>query len=618
MHRGFYKPGATALLVLPEGWKMWKDLSRFTLGRRFFRGYVIMILVPLAALGIFLLFLIGYVQTHTFLLQQEAWLQSIREVWDTPEEQAHSVQYALGSNAELAWCLEEGYYSKAEQLYSYKKSLFTFFSNIMLVNHDVESIVIYSDNPDILLAWPFDTADHISLPEEEAKALHALKGNDILWHMEAAEEKTDMPEIYAYYRIYSDDYREPRGFVRLKIKTDFLEEYVELLKSSGQSVSFLLYRGEELIYEQTAFALPEGIKEEGMDQSSGNVFNDYYFQFSEPSMGLRLLILIRNDNLLFGYGTPLVVCCCLVVCCLYILSRFFFRDVSGLSRRIGDFARYMQEFDDRKGEVFEENPLYLSGRKKFEKDEFSVLVASFNALIARNAVLNRELLDLELRNKDARLAAMQAQIHPHFIYGTLETIRMLALQNDDEEVEAIVCSFSKLMRYSLNHPSESSTLSRELEMNQYYMDIQLLRYDGRLTFEKEMEAGMEDIYCPPFVIQPLLENALVHGVSVSLDPCRVRLRIFREDGAYVICVEDDGNPITDERMGEVNERLAVHGEASGRGGEENGFALQNVSERLWLFYHGQASLILCRAEEWTRAEIRIGEEEWRGQICSGC
>lgn len=588
-----------------------------TLGKRFFKKYVILILVPLMVVTAFLSFSLYYIHINNVLYQQENYLKSIRKTWDRPAASARSVIYTLNSTAELGHYLERDYYSRPDRLYLYKKSLYSLFNSIILVNSDVDTIRIYGNDPDTLKVGPFHTMDDLPLKENELKNLQDTPPNELFWSIRSAASADEKPEFYAYSKLYSSKYVDFLGYVEIKIKNDFLEEYTELLSNNlyGEA-GICLYRDETLIYNRIPFSLPDELTHSLSEQQKDYGIKDgyYFFKLEEMEYGLHFLILMPNKRLLSGYLIPLAVCIFFLVGGLFVLSLLFFKEISKLSKRIGQFSLYMKEYHKIDLKPYKESHVTDSDGQAI--DEFSTLIQSFNGMISRNRTLVSQIHHLELLTKDAKLAAMQAQIHPHFIYGTLETIRMMALQNEDWEVENIVCSFSKLMRYSLNHPSEMSTLFKELEINRHYMNIQLVRFDERLAFEDHTDSGLPDICCPPFIIQPLLENAIVHGVSNCLQNCIIRLNTFLENDALIIQIADNGSSISDERLQQVNDMLCRKTVPSSVQNEQNGFALYNVSERLMLFYHERATLRLMKKDVWTISEIKIEKQEWEDQICS--
>lgn len=589
----------------------------YSLGRRFGKKYVLMVAVPLCVFIISFSISLYCVYTNSVLYQQEAYLNSLEQIWQTPVSQVKAVRSAMDSMTEIKWYLYDNRYTQRERLSVYNRSLSTFFNNLMIANDHLKSIHIYSKNQDIFRVGPFLTMDELPLSGDELEALEQKLPLEFCWRILPAASVEEKPRISAYYKYYFDHYVVFQGYVEIGLENDFLDEYVKLVKKNiYNEANVYLFQEDDLIYRAAAFE----VKEDSLTrllaepEKSGVSGGYYYFHIELPEYGVQLLILLPYAKGLTETLAWWVLGSVIVVTALYWLSLRFFREVTILSKRIGKFSAFMQEYDRQELAPYQEE----EGLAAEQADEFSALVESFNLMVGRIDTLDRKVLNLELRNQEARLAAMQAQIHPHFIYGTLETIRMLALQNDDDEVEEIVCSFSRLMRYSLNSPSHRSTLSKELEINQYYMDIQSLRHNGRIVYGKETDGGLPDLYCPPFIIQPLLENALVHGVSGTLESRRICLKTYGDGGDYVIRVADDGNMLTEERRLLVNQVLSRETEAGALRSEESGFALINVADRLRLFYHGHASLSLLKSGEWTVSEIRIQGGEWENAICSEC
>ncbi len=589
-----------------------------SLGRRFGKKYILMIVAPLFVFIIAFSISLYCVYKDSVLYQQEAYLNSLEQIWQAPVNQVKAIRSAMDSTTEIKWYLNDKRYSQQERLSVYNRVLSTFFQNLMIAYDHLRGIHIYSKNPDIFEIGPFMTMDDLALQREELDTLEQKRPLEFFWRILPAASIEDKPEIFAYYKYFFDHYVVFQGYVEIELDNEFLDEYVRLVKKNiYNEANVYMFWEDTLIYQDTTFGVSDASLERLLEkpEKSGVQEGRYYFRINLPEYGIQLLILLPYTKGLSEALGWWILGSVILITALYWLSFRFFREVTMLSGRIGKFAAFMQEDGRQELTPYQEGQGLAAGQAE---DEFSALIASFNLMVGRINALDSKVLSLELRNKEARLAAMQAQIHPHFIYGTLETIRMLALENEDDEVEEIVCSFSRLMRYSLNHPSDRSLLSRELEMNQYYMDIQMLRHSGRIRYGKEPDGQLPDIYCPPFILQPLLENALIHGISGTLAEKEIRLKTCRDEGDYVIRVADNGNTLTEERRVLVNRVLCREADPAAIRSEESGFALINVAERLRMFYHGNASLRLLKSGEWTISEIRIGGGEWESAVCSEC
>lgn len=187
--------------------------------------------------------------------------------------------------------------------------------------------------------------------------------------------------------------------------------------------------------------------------------------------------------------------------------------------------------------------------------------------------------------KDAQLKYYQAQIHPHFLFNTLNAGAQLAMMENAEKTYSFVQKMSEFFRYSMNNLERDVYLKEEIELVESYIYIMNVRFSGEICFEKEISCGLEGIMVPGMIVQPLVENALQYGIRDIDWEGKIILSI-RENGAYyVISVEDNGMGIEPSRLQEINDgklKSTDNGELS------NGVGLGNVSERLELYYREQS------------------------------
>ena len=209
----------------------------------------------------------------------------------------------------------------------------------------------------------------------------------------------------------------------------------------------------------------------------------------------------------------------LFICLLLVLMFHFFSNINDLSRQILDFSSYIRKSNP------DDLTLYPETYEKYKQqyEELHHLIHSYNNLIKENSTLMSKVRKMELLSQDARYQALQAQIHPHFIYGTLENIRMLALQNRDKDVADMIFSLSALIRQSLSISSKAVSLEDEIEISAHYLKIQKFRFGERLTYSFQMDPALYKIPLPSFILQPILENAIIYGVSNTFDCCELKV-----------------------------------------------------------------------------------------------
>lgn len=214
------------------------------------------------------------------------------------------------------------------------------------------------------------------------------------------------------------------------------------------------------------------------------------------------------------------------------------------------------------------------------RDEVGRLGRAFNTMVSKLSELGYLLYETEIREKDAQIAALQSKINPHFLYNTLGSISMYAELEGKHEIVTMANNLSRLLRYSLSSRKDMVTLRDELEHVKGYMAIQKLRYEDRIDFQMEVDERLLDCTVIPLSIQPIVENAINHGLDKGIGEGRIRLVCTEENGALSIIVEDDGIGMTEDQIHDIRRRLQVDKDLGGKTG--NG--ILNVHRRILLHF----------------------------------
>ncbi|WP_237389570.1 sensor histidine kinase [Bacillus sp. USDA818B3_A] len=212
----------------------------------------------------------------------------------------------------------------------------------------------------------------------------------------------------------------------------------------------------------------------------------------------------------------------------------------------------------------------------------------FQRVSVENIELNEKLIRAQLKEREAELRTLQAQIKPHFLYNTLDSIYWMAILQNNNDIAKMAIALSESFKLSLNKGEDMIPVSKELEHIRHYMTIQNLRYQNRFQYIEDVEQVLMDKKILKLLLQPLVENAIYHGLEPKVGEGIIELTGTITDGWVRFTVEDNGVGIED---------ISV---------TEKGFGLRNVRERLMLCYGPESTLtISSKVNEGTCIEIKF-------------
>lgn len=246
-----------------------------------------------------------------------------------------------------------------------------------------------------------------------------------------------------------------------------------------------------------------------------------------------------------------------------------------------------------------------------EKDQELLLIAeTTNDMLDRLEKNIHDIYQLELSQKDANMRALQAQINPHFMYNTLEFLRMYAVMESQDELADIIYEFSSLLRNNISDERET-TLKQELEFCRKYSYLCMVRYPKSIAYGFKISPELEEMRIPKFTLQPLVENYFAHGVDHRRTDNVISIKALKGQGFVEILVEDNGRGMTAEKLASLQEKLAQRSfehEAS-YSGERQSIGIVNVHERFVLYFGDRYQISVESAEqEGVRYHITIQDE----------
>ncbi|HBG13581.1 MAG TPA: sensor histidine kinase [Clostridium sp.] len=238
------------------------------------------------------------------------------------------------------------------------------------------------------------------------------------------------------------------------------------------------------------------------------------------------------------------------------------------------------------------------------KDEIGELTESFNYMLGEINTLIKQVYQEKIAQKNAEVQALQAQINPHFLYNTLDSVNWMLIDREEYDISDIILSLAGLMRYSIEDENAFVPLEKEVGYVLCYLKIQKNRLEERLEYSVETEESLEAERVPKLILQPIVENAITHGIEPRNRKGRIRIILKDLGDEMLISVEDNGIGMTQKQLNHLREEVPDI-EKEGH----TGIGVRNVDRRIRLHY-GEAYGIFIESTygEGTIVSLRIPKD----------
>jgi two-component system sensor histidine kinase YesM len=585
-----------------------KLLPKTKIVRKLFAGYVLIILLPILIFSFFL-----YHQAHTRFLdeymrnRQDLIEQAISNLL-VELTQVESVYPLFQNNQYVLEYLSGAYVTESQHVYALVKHIRPNISYVYAGNPQIVAIRMYSANSDVYAFEPeFGRMDEWIARHPGYEQIAALTAGKGIWQYEQMGQNM-LPALSYYQKLYNESFAKQLGVMEVKISDGVMNRLVEKVKTKPDDAVFILSEDNELLFtDMEAAALSE------VEQAATDAIADAKTKFFHlrnvdmlgntievKPLALKVVsftgeneVNIQREMRWLAAGGAL---------CLLVLSVIYYWVATSLTRRVLKLARHMRNVNSDNLSKYED-----SSR---ERDEITFLADSYNAMLQRIDELVNRVHRVELMNKEADYKVLQAQIRPHFLYNTLESIRMLAEVKGAPEVADFTHTFGKLIRYSLSNDASETTLRVELEHVRNFLVIHKNRMEDRLHYEIDVSARIDGFVCPRFILQPLVENGIIHGLSKLRRQGTLRVRVFETERFMKVEIKDNGLGIEEDRLRLIRELLDRKQGLERFQTDSGGLGVYNVHERIKKFYGNDSGLTLTsRYGEGTTCLIQMYKGE---------
>ena len=364
-------------------------------------------------------------------------------------------------------------------------------------------------------------------------------------------------------------------FVVIDFKFSSIAKYIDKVSIGQRGYCYIVNSKGQIIYHPQQQILFSGLKEEntfeiselsdGIHRKKDNIYNIS----SLDSCNWKIVGVSFNDEITQAVKSQVVVGLIFALFFSAFMSAVIYFLLSRtVTRPVRRLVASMKKFE-KQAETFE----YKADMSNVA--EFQTLSTSFEHMVLMIQSLVEKVHNEEIVLRKTELKALQAQINPHFLYNTLDSIQWMCEQDNSKDAVKMVGALAKLFRISISHGNEFITISDELKHAESYLIIQSYRYKNQFTYSFDVDKSVLDCMCNKITIQPFIENAIYHGLDRMVDEGEIKIIVERRGKDIAIIVKDNGLGMTEEQCKAVLQK--------GRS-DSKGIGVKNVDDRLKIYF----------------------------------
>ena len=385
------------------------------------------------------------------------------------------------------------------------------------------------------------------------------------------------------------------AWVSLDISFSSISSYLKNVSIGQRGYCFLMDREGNIVYHQQQL-LYAGLKSEDTEALAALEDGDYaddtviYCLASVEGSDWRAVGVSYVDELVNRNVNDMIRLSCLLAVVVlgaalltsWLLFRFLGRPLRGL-------ASAMESFESD-ADHFAHKP--VGGTREVQE-----LSDSFEHMVLRIQELMTTVREEEINLRKTELKALQAQINPHFLYNTLDSIAWMCEQGRNADAVRMVHALARLFRISISRGHELIPIAKEIEHAESYLQIQMYRYKNQFTYDFDVDPDCLGYYCNKITLQPIIENSINHGLDLMVDEGRIDVLVRQDGDDIVFSVRDNGVGMSEEQI----EAIMQHGPT-----DRTGIGIKNVNDRLKIYFGKSYGLhITSEPDIGTCVEIRM-------------
>ena len=472
-----------------------------------------------------------------------------------------------------------------------------FFANFLKIRPDVVAVTSYDSQGNLMNCWALNRQSRAQILENLSFDKRLLDSNQ-----ESAISAPHVESIFeGYYPWVVTMTQKVEGadgerWLALDLSFSNISSYINNVGIGQHGYCFLTDTCGGIVYHPQQQLLYSGIKNEGTEMQLASGEGSYIRGnticsiHSIEDSSWQVVGVSYVNELVTTNVMAMVQIALSIVAAVLLVTAVSSLILSGvLSRPLHSLSNEMEKFEQNAAE-YAYHPVRGAREVGDLSDAFGHMVVKIQDLMA-------QVREEEINLRKTELKALQAQINPHFLYNTLDSIAWMCEQERSADAVQMVHALATLFRISISKGHELIPISKEIEHAKSYLQIQKYRYKNQFSYTFDVDPACEEFYCNKITLQPIIENAIYHGLDLMVEEGRIDVKVRQDGEDIVFTVSDNGVGMSPEQVAHMLQREP---------GDRTGIGIKNVNDRLRIYFGERYGLhITSELDVGTCVEIRM-------------